>query len=1385
VGGTPIFYNLFCKDNGFMKLPLVVASICLVVLGKSFGALNVIENTPSRLVLQWELDSLTIDSLGHLALQGANNQVLVDGAVVPAVSFTVGLPPQGQIQVGLNPQSVESRHHALLPPSSPLPTLIDAKGFSGRYLWLDEVRTLGRLRTRQILLLPLHYDAVTKKLSLLRSARCVIDFEASASAMRSPPPPASDYYRMVGATVINWSTARSWLIPRPAAALQKRAAVSSSALVRADDRYVRFGVGDGHSGFNEGLTDENGLVRLDGARLRQLLGSSLKSASIALFASGPGELSAEVPTLGAFPAGIQEIPLQSIDRNGNGAVDDDDSFLAFVTGASDWGWDSNLGRYAFRLNTYNEQRHYWVVVKKSGSGLRMQNYVQPDSIGAIRLTHAPHYVYLKKYDGRNSIPQRDGPGGTMYWILGRCAPFSTSLAPLNLDARWFDADSAVQLAMQYKRYNRLGNLKVDFGGTPLSSSEADRYTIEPGRWGSGPLQIAMLPSNDTIEIRTLTLSGVVGLNMANQSSRLFFGMPQAGLFRYTISQLPPGKRLQLLRIGADGADISRMYTITTSPSLATLSFVDSGGSGARYLVVDEEGIESIQAFEPPPTPTLFDGGASEYGIRDVRSTANRADYLIIYPQIFSQQAYALAQHKKKSGLFVNPRMVAIDDIYREFSGGAVDPSAVRNFLWYAKNLWQAPDSLDYVQLFGKGHWDYKNILNLSQPNLIVVAQDTSNFYQLCTEDFFVASDGQLPQLFLGRLPAKTAAEADAIVQKIIEFETVGTADFGAWRNRFLLVADDDRVGDTEDGITNHHESSESVDLNIRQARPVADVRKVYLFEYKANGAYEKPDASQAIINEFNNGVGAVNYFGHGAPNVWSDEHIFTLSDIDKMRNHKRYPLVTSFSCSVGRFDNPMDGYVCLSDRLVATPAAGAIAAVSATRLSYATENTNLARTFFGLLASTAPLRSIGQAFVQSRSTIYNGSALRSYALLGDPSLRICNPTRTVRIKIAAAGDGAARSLDTLSAGQRVVMSGTVENNGALDSRFGTASSPGFVQLGLFNPWYSTSRKDGYSAVVSYELPGTPLFNGRVTVSGGRFSQQVLLPRNVVFNTAGVTLLAYAWQDSVVGLGKVGDLLFDKTAAGQSADSTGPLISLRAEQNSKLLNADVSYSGSFTLRRPKLMGVMDALTLEVRLFDENGIDAVSTGPNQGITAEIPGVMARRTLNHTYSFREGDYQQGSAVLSLDEDAIKEGSYELSVTASDLLGNISRALFKLHVVDEDSFSLEQFFFYPNPVRMDGRVRFYFHSSQRAMLQQEGNAVVPVDKVSVTIKVYTLSGKLVRVFTNAQNGVSWELRDQAGNNLGPNVYLVQATGRFVNSNNVVVESKSPVKKLVIHPPR
>ena len=73
-----------------------------------------------------------------------------------------------------------------------------------------------------------------------------------------------------------------------------------------------------------------------------------------------------------------------------------------------------------------------------------------------------------------------------------------------------------------------------------------------------------------------------------------------------------------------------------------------------------------------------------------------------------------------------------------------------------------------------------------------------------------------------------------------------------------------------------------------------------------------------------------------------------------------------------------------------------------------------------------------------------------------------------------------------------------------------------------------------------------------------------------------------------------------------------------------------------------------------------------------------------------------------------------YDLCVRAQDMLGNVSRSVFTLEVLSEDDFKLDHVFNYPNPVRMNGRTKFYFYHSNVKEEWYGG--------VEATIKIFTL---------------------------------------------------------------
>ncbi|NLL13029.1 MAG: hypothetical protein GX267_06480, partial [Fibrobacter sp.] len=562
------------------------------------------------------------------------------------------------------------------------------------------------------------------------------------------------------------------------------------------------------------------------------------------------------------------------------------------------------------------------------------------------------------------------------------------------------------------------------------------------------------------------------------------------------------------------------------------------------------------------------------------------DYLIISAPEFISEAQRLAAHKKKIG-FRAPRIVNVKDIYDAFAGGDVDPVSIRNFIAYVQNYWKSSQHLSYVLLFGSGNYDYKRKLGASKPIFIPVYYEGHNV----REDYFTSYNGA-NQAIVGRISCNEKEEATNVVNKIIAMEDPEKADYSDWRNRALFVADDDWQGSNQDKI-GHHEQSDDAANAIEINNPSINIRKVYLFDYKWNSAGNKPEASKAIIDEINNGVGYVNYFGHGGMDKWADEDVLLNEDVQKIKNANRYPLISSFSCSVGRFDHPNEA--CLSSLLL-TGKYGSIVSLSSTRTAYASINAVLALNFYSMLFDPNTINSIGMAFYKAKAKS-SSSFSSAYAILGDPSIVIVRPTNSIKMEIT---DKAGKKIDTLMALQQVTVTGSVvDKNGRIISGFGS-NGAAFIQLGLFNAPEEAGRNDGGDDMsIRYIKPGRAVFMGRTQINNGKFQQTIQLPGNLTFDKEGVKLTGYAWREgkTEAATGYKNNLLFSGTDTTMSAsDSVGPQITMRpVHDHPEMSTEKMSFNDHIM--------VMDSLKCEIDLYDPSGIDVIGEGPDEGLNMEI--------------------------------------------------------------------------------------------------------------------------------------------------------------------------------------
>ena len=78
------------------------------------------------------------------------------------------------------------------------------------------------------------------------------------------------------------------------------------------------------------------------------------------------------------------------------------------------------------------------------------------------------------------------------------------------------------------------------------------------------------------------------------------------------------------------------------------------------------------------------------------------------------------------------------------------------------------------------------------------------------------------------------------------------------------------------------------------------------------------------------------------------------------------------------------------------------------------------------------------------------------------------------------------------------------------------------------------------------------------------------------------------------------------------DTSGPRITIRpVYDNPEMASAGASFTDKIVSLLP--------LKCEIDFFDESGIDASGTGPDEGLTMEIKGTLSRRNINHRFQFR----------------------------------------------------------------------------------------------------------------------------------------------------------------------
>jgi hypothetical protein len=337
---------------------------------------------------------------------------------------------------------------------------------------------------------------------------------------------------------------------------------------------------------------------------------------------------------------------------------------------------------------------------------------------------------------------------------------------------------------------------------------------------------------------------------------------------------------------------------------------------------------------------------------------NAADLLIISHRDFiSALTPLVAQRHDRDGFTV--KVVDVEDVYDEFSYGVHSAQAIKDFLSLASSKWATPPR--YVLLVGDASYDPRNHMGKGLWDFVPSMHVDTSFMEADSDDSLGDFDDDgVPELAIGRLPARSVSETNVMVSKIVNFSSADVPQSA------LMVADNS-VGYDFEGFDEHLITLLPAGMNVQRV-------------YRSSN----PTPHADIMAQLNQGVALVNYSGHGNIDIWAGS-IFSSSDAIALNNGKRLPFVTVMDCLNGFFSDPvLEG---LAESLLKAPNGGAIASFASSGLTTALPQHEMGERMFQLLYSSQSI-AIGDASRQAKSATQDIDVRRTWILFGDPTMKI-------------------------------------------------------------------------------------------------------------------------------------------------------------------------------------------------------------------------------------------------------------------------------------------------------------------------------------------------------------------------------------------------------------
>ncbi|MBE0637494.1 MAG: type IX secretion system sortase PorU [Bacteroidales bacterium] len=1089
--------------------------------------------------------------------------------------------------------------------------------------------------------------------------------------------------------------------------------------------------------------DKTGLFKVTYAQLAEMgmNVSGLSSSNIRVYGNGGGMLP-EKNSTSRF-VDLQETSIAVMD-GGDGSFNQGDYLVFYGIGPDVWKFDPQTMRFFHEKHVYSDYSYYYVTADL-GPGKRITPAQSTTETHNYISTTFNDYQF-HELDQVNLIKSGREWYGEIFDLI-TSYNYAFNFPNLKTDAQQHFRFRAIAKSVLSSTFaatiTGIEPLILTINGTP------DNPEGQYARDGIGEMNFLAGSDNVNINIKYNKTAGsatgwldYLELNVVRNSA--FSGGQMA--FRDLLSF--GSNKVTEFRLNNANAGVT-IWEITDPHNIKQVQAALSGNTMSFKLPTEE-----LKEFIASDGTTLYDvqtvgkvPNQNLHGLSDI-------EYVIVSHPDFLEQANRLAEfHRSYSNL--ETIVVTPEQVYNEFSSGAQDITAIRDFM---KLLYERGDSgikPRYLLLFGDASYDFKVRLN-DNTNYVPTFQSSNSLHYVnsyATDDYFGYLDpnegtgaNDMLDIGIGRFVVRTPDEAKMAVDKVIHYAT-SPSKFGNWRNVVTFVADDENQNA-------HLNQAEQLAVFVDTTYRNYNVDKIYIDSYlqeSTTGGQRYPAVNKAINSRLDKGTLIMNYTGHGGELGWAHERILEVADINSWTNYDKLSIFITATCEFARYDDP--GRISAGEYVFLNPIGGGIALFTTARLTFGSSNLSLNRGIYkyAFERNDGNPYALGDLIRLAKGESSGGPNDKKFLLIGDPALQMAYSYYNVETTAINQNETFESSApDTLRALSLVTVAGRITD----EFKSVVSDFNGVLHATVFDKESEvfTLGQDPGSSTRSFMLRRNTLFNGRTQVVDGNFSFSFMVPKDIAYEFGPGKISFFADNESVCASGFYQNIIiggFDNTS---QIDITGPDIDL-------FMNDETFRNGDVTNENPVLLA---------RVYDDSGINAVGNSIGHDITAVLNGDAENPfILNDFYEADFGGFRYGTVLFPFTN--LPSGTHELKFKIWDVFNNSSEAMLTFRVINQNELAIESLKNYPNPFHDETYFTFNHNKAN--------------SELDVSIEIYDLSGRQVAVIQQYKTSTAfsydplrWDGTNATGQLLESGMYLYR-----VHVTDQQGRSSSDVKKLII----